>query len=176
MPIDLRSFIRDVSDFPKPGITFKDISPLLRSPEAFAMSIEIMRAKWDGRIDAIAALDARGFLFGAVLASSMRLPLSMLRKKGKLPGETVGVSYDLEYGSAELEVQVDAFTPGARVLIVDDLLATGGTACAACSLVERSGANVAGCVFVIELPVLGGREVLGAYTVQSLITYEEDVV
>lgn len=174
MQIDLKGFIRDVPDFPKPGIMFKDISPLLRSPEAFVASIEMVRAEWEGKIDAIAALDARGFLFGAPLAIAMQIPFSMLRKKGKLPGETIGVSYDLEYGSAELEVEGGAFAPGARVLVVDDLLATGGTAAAACALVGRSGAQVAGCAFVIELMELGGRGLLKQYAVQSLVAYEKD--
>jgi adenine phosphoribosyltransferase len=175
MKTDLKSFINDIVDFPKAGIVFKDISPLLRAPAALAQTIELFRREWEGKIDAIAALDARGFIFGSILAYAMGLPLVMLRKKGKLPGKTHGVVYDLEYGSAELEVQLDALGCNARVLVVDDLLATGGTAVAACELIEKAGAKVAGCAFVIELDGLGGREALAGKNLQSLVVYGKEV-
>lgn len=167
----LKSFVRIVPDFPKTGISFKDISPLLADASAFNRVIKTIAKHWDGKIDAIAALDARGFVFGSALALHMNLPVGMVRKQGKLPGETYQVSYGLEYGQDVLEIQVDAFQPGARVLVIDDLLATGGTAAAACSLVEQTGATVAGCAFVIELLGLGGCDALVGYDIDSLITY-----
>lgn len=173
MKIDLRSFITDVPDFPKAGIVFKDISPLLGNPLAFTEAIVQMKQEWSGHVDSIAVLDARGFLFGAPLAIMMGLPLTMLRKKGKLPGSTIELTYNLEYGSGCLEVQKDAFKKGARVLVIDDLLATGGTAYAACELVEISGAVVAGCAFVAELAALGGRKLLARRKVRSLVVYKE---
>lgn len=173
MLVNLRNFIRDVHDFPKKGIVFKDISPLLGSPIVFANAIEQIHHKWDGKVDSIAALDARGFIFGAALAYSLRVPLVMLRKKGKLPGNTREKSYSLEYGTATLEVQENAFELGDRVLLVDDLLATGGTARAGCDLIEMSGAQVAGCAFIIELSALGGRDILAGREVQTLVNYEE---
>jgi adenine phosphoribosyltransferase len=172
--MDIKKFIRDVADFPKKGIMFRDITPLLKNPAALKEVLQETKSAWEGSVDAIAALDARGFIFGGALAVEMNLPLVLLRKKGKLPGETVSVSYDLEYGTATLEAQTDSFTPGARVLVVDDLLATGGTAAAACSLIEKLGARVTGCSFVIELDGLGGRELLSAYTVRSLVRYGEE--
>ncbi len=173
MNTDLKAFINDVPDFPQQGIVFKDVSPLLGNPEAFHDVIECFRLEWSGDIDAIAALDARGFLFGGALALVLGLPLVMLRKKGKLPGDTIGIEYGLEYGTASLEVQQGTFAPGSRVLVIDDLLATGGTAAAAIALVERSGACVAGCAFVVELVALCGRRMLGDYRIQSLVTYGE---
>ncbi len=163
--------IRTVMDFPKTGIAFKDIAPLLANPDAFKEAVAAMEDAWDGKIDAIAALDARGFLFGGALAFQMGIPLVMIRKKGKLPGVCLETQYALEYGEAVIEVQEDAFAKNARVLVIDDLLATGGTAAAACALIEQAGARVAGCAFVIELTGLGGRNALAAYTVQALITY-----
>lgn len=167
----LHRFIATIPDFPKPGIDFKDVSPLLQHPPAFKYAIARMQKRWNGEIDTIAALDARGFLFGAALAASMEVPLVMIRKVGKLPGPVFQASYGLEYGSGTIEVQQDAIAPGARVLVVDDLLATGGTAAAASHLIEKAGGVVAGYAFVVELLGLGGRSALRNGPLQSLITY-----
>jgi adenine phosphoribosyltransferase len=161
-----------VPDFPKPGILFKDIMPLLARPEAFASAVDQLCAHYAGRgVDAIAAAEARGFLFAAPMALQMNKPLIPLRKPGKLPGATRSYRYDLEYGSAELHVHADAIGQGARVLLVDDVLATGGTMAAACKLVEEVGGVVAGCAFLMELGFLNGRAVLAGRDVFSLITY-----
>lgn len=169
--MDLKLFITDVSGFPKPGIVFRDITPLLARPDMFASVVMNIADEWRGKVDAVAALDARGFIFGAPLALALGIPFVPVRKKGKLPGETVSISYLLEYGEAELEIKKEAFAQGARVLVVDDLLATGGTAVAACALVESAGASIAGCAFVIELVGLGGREKLAGRDVRSLVSY-----
>src|SRR5947207_1520632 len=138
--MDLKAYIRDVPDFPKPGVLFKDITPLLADPAAFAYAVSKLSAHYSTRtIDAIAAAEARGFLFAAPMALELRKPLVPLRKPGKLPYSTHSFKYDLEYGSAELHVHIDAVTPGASVLLVDDVLATGGTMAAACNLIERAG-------------------------------------
>ena len=173
MSIDLRNYVRDFTDFPKEGIVFKDISPMLADPEAYRYAIACMQERWTGKIDMIVALDARGFIFGGTLGYEMHLPVVMARKKGKLPGEAHEYAYSLEYGEATLSMQIDACPAGARVLIVDDLLATGGTAHAACELIARAGGIVAGCAFVIELAGLGGREKLRDCDIASLITYGE---
>lgn len=167
----LKAFIRVVPDFPKPGISFKDVSPLLARPAALKSVIAAFAENWSEKVDAIAALDARGFIFGSALALALDVPFVMIRKKGKLPGPTHEVSYGLEYGSDIIEVARDAFRPQARVLVVDDLLATGGTASAACSLVEQAGAIVAGLAFVVELSDLGGRKKLEGHLIDSLIVY-----
>ncbi len=168
----LTDHIRDVPDFPKPGIMFKDITPLLANPAAFADSITQLADHYAGvRIDAIAAAEARGFLFAAPLALKMNRPLVPLRKPGKLPHKIVSAKYDLEYGSAELQMHEDAVIRGHRVLLLDDVLATGGTMRAGCSLIESVGGVVVGCAFVIELSFLNGRERLAGYDVFSLVTY-----
>jgi len=170
--MDLKSFIRDVPDFPKPGILFKDITPLLADPAAFASSIRQLAERYvDQPIDAIAAAEARGFLFAAPLALELRKPLVPLRKPGKLPYITKSYKYDLEYGSAELHMHEDGVASGSRVLVVDDVLATGGTMAAACKLIESVGGTVMGCAFVIELGFLQGRERLKGYDSFSLLTY-----
>ncbi len=171
MSIDLKEYVRDFVDFPKKGIIFKDISPLLASPDACHHAIACMRERWAGSVDVIVALDARGFIFGSMLGYEMHLPVVMARKKGKLPGEVCEYAYSLEYGESVLSMQSDACPAGTRVLIVDDLLATGGTAHAACELIKRSGAHVAGCAFVIELKDLGGRENLRGHDIDSLMIY-----
>ena len=164
--------IRDIPDFPKPGIMFKDITPLLSNPAAFGSAVKQLAAQYRGRpIDAIAAAEARGFLFAAPLALEMQLPLVPLRKPGKLPHKTVSAKYDLEYGSAELQMHEDGISPGQRVLLLDDVLATGGTMRAGCTLIEQVGGVVAGCAFLLELGFLGGRERLAGYDVFSLVTY-----
>ncbi len=170
--MDLKIYIRDIPDFPKPGILFKDITPLLSSPEAFRHAVKVMCERYQGQqIDAVAAAEARGFLFAAPMALEMQVPLVPLRKPGKLPYQTHSFSYDLEYGSAELHVHIDAIPQDSRVLIVDDLLATGGTMKAGCQLIEKAGGNVAACVVLVELEFLKGREVLTPYEVFSLLRY-----
>jgi adenine phosphoribosyltransferase len=170
--MDLAKYIRDIPDFPKPGILFKDITPLLASPAAFHEAIEVMCANYRSQPpDAVSAAEARGFLFAAPLALQLGVPLIPLRKPGKLPYRTHALQYDLEYGSAELQVHVDSFKPNARVLMVDDLLATGGTLKAGCQLVEKAGAKVLGCAVLVELTFLNGREKLHPYDVFSVIRY-----
>jgi adenine phosphoribosyltransferase len=170
--MDLKTYIRDVPDFPKPGILFKDIMPLVAEPRAFAFAIDSLCAHYAAAgVGAIAAAEARGFLFAAPMALQMKKPLIPLRKPGKLPGETRSYKYDLEYGSAELHVPAHAIAPGTRVLLVDDVLATGGTMAAACNLVEQAGGTVVGCAFLIELTFLNGRTPLAGRDVFSLIAY-----
>jgi adenine phosphoribosyltransferase len=170
--MDLRACIRDVPDFPKPGVLFKDITPLLMNPSAFAYSCAKLAAHYaKGSVDVIAAAEARGFLFAAPMALELRKPLVPLRKPGKLPYKTHSLRYDLEYGSAELHVHTDAIPAGSRVLLVDDVLATGGTMAAACQLVEKAGGTVAGCAFLIELSFLKGRALLAGRECFSLVTY-----
>ena len=170
--MDLRQYIRDIPDFPKPGILFKDITPLLADPGAFAASIAALADRYRGvGIDAIAAAEARGFLFSAPLALELKKPLIPLRKPGKLPYRTYSLKYDLEYGQAELHMHTDGVAPGARVLLVDDLLATGGTMKAGGQLIEQAGGVVVGCAFLVELGFLGGRAKLAGYDVFSLISY-----
>ena len=170
--MDLASYIRNIPDFPKPGIQFKDITPLLAVPEAFQETIRLLMDHYESQaIDAISAAEVRGFLFAAPLAYLMKKPLVPLRKPGKLPYRTHKLQYDLEYGQAELHVHIDGFTPGARVLLIDDLLATGGTLEAACRLIEQAGAQVAGCAVLVELAFLKGREKLIPHEVFSLIRY-----
>jgi adenine phosphoribosyltransferase len=170
--MDLARYIRDVPDFPKPGILFKDITPLLAEPAAFRHAIELMCAHYrDRRVDAVAAAEARGFLFAAPLALLLERPLVPLRKPGKLPYRTHALQYDLEYGSAELQMHIDGVAEGAHVLMVDDVLATGGTMAAGCRLVEKAGGKVAGCAFLVELTFLKGAEKLRPHEVFSLIKY-----
>lgn len=162
--------VRDVKDFPKPGIVFKDISPVLGDPALFREVIDLTAERYaESRLDAIVAIDARGFLFGGALAYQMGLGLQMVRKKGKLPWRTEGVAYDLEYGSNEVEIHQDAAPNGARVLLLDDVLATGGTAQAAAELVEKVGGKVVAMEFVIELRFLNGRDKLAGYPIHALI-------
>ncbi len=166
------ALIHAIPDFPKPGILFRDIAPMLADPEAFREVIDAMAVQareWG--VEAIAGIESRGFLFGAPVALSLGVPFVPIRKAGKLPGETVQEEYALEYGTAILEVQKDAALSGRRVLIVDDLLATGGTTRAAASLVTTLGGTVAGFSVLIELEALGGRSALGELPIQSLLTY-----
>lgn len=168
----IQACIRDVPDFPKPGILFKDITPLLAEPRAFRAAVDLMGRGVAGlRADAIVAIESRGFLLGAALAMTLELPLQIVRKPGKLPWKTAEVSYALEYGTDRLQVHADAIRPGLRYAIVDDVLATGGTAVAATQLVSGLGGQVAGCSFLIELGFLGGRERLGGQPVESVIRY-----
>jgi adenine phosphoribosyltransferase len=170
--MDLASYIRNIPDFPKTGIQFKDITPLLSNPPAFQEAINLMASHYRGRrVDAVAAAEARGFLFAAPLALQMKRPLVPLRKPGKLPYRTHALQYDLEYGSAELHVHIDGFENGAHVLLVDDVLATGGTMQAACQLIEKADARVAGCVILLELTFLKGREKLAPHEVFSVLRF-----
>ena len=162
--------LRDIPDFPEPGVTFKDITPLLADAALFAHVVAEHARPWDGRVDAVAGLEARGFIFGAAVAVHLGVGFVPVRKAGKLPGRTVGLDYDLEYGSARIEVHDDAIAPGARVLVVDDVLATGGTAAAACRLLESCGAEVPGVEVLVEIAALGGRTALTGRDVRSLVT------
>lgn len=167
---DLRRYIRDVPGFPRQGIVFKDITPLLADPRALTAAIEALAATCE-RPDAVVAIESRGFVFGTGLALHWKVPLIPARKFGKLPGPTVREVYSLEYGEDTLEVHRDGLTGGQRVAIVDDLLATGGTAAATARLVEQLGAKVTAMLFVIELGGLGGRERLAPHPVHALIDY-----
>ncbi|KQY55120.1 adenine phosphoribosyltransferase [Lysobacter sp. Root494] len=152
------TLIRDVPDFPKPGVVFKDIGPLLADPAGFAACIDALVAQWHGTaVDAVCGIESRGFIFGAAMAQAMKTGFVPLRKVGKLPPPTLGIDYDLEYGSARLEIGAEGFAPGTRVLLVDDVLATGGTFDAARRLLEQAGATVVGAGVVIEIDALRGR-------------------
>ncbi len=168
--IDFARFVRDVPDFPKPGILFRDITPLLASPEAFQAAVAAMAEPFRGSdIHRVVGIEARGFMFGAAIARELRLGFVPVRKPGKLPGRTEKVSYGLEYGSDGLEVHADAFAAGETALVVDDVLATGGTAAAAVELVERLGARVAGLSFFIELGSLDGRSRLSGRPAHAVL-------
>ena len=169
---DLKLAVRDVADFPKEGILFKDITPILHDPKLFkyAMSLFEERIKGEG-ITKVAAVDARGFFFGGVLCERLGLGLVPIRKQGKLPYDTFEESYDLEYGSATLAIHQDAFEPGERVVLIDDLLATGGTAAASARLIEKAGGEVAQVQFLIELAFLNGREMLKDYDIYVPIVF-----
>jgi adenine phosphoribosyltransferase len=168
----IRALIRDVPDFPEPGIVFKDITPVLADPIAFSTIIDLLVVHFGrGNVDKVVAIEARGFILGAPVAYHFGAGVIPVRKKGKLPHDTIDQEYALEYGTAALEIHRDAVRPGERVLIVDDVLATGGTAAAAASLVERIGGKVCGIATLIELAFLHGRDKLGGYDVFSLITY-----
>ena len=168
----IKAAIRDVVDFPKPGIVFKDITPLLADPRAFNLCLDLFAERFDGEaFDAIAGIESRGFIFGAALASRMRRAFVPVRKPGKLPAETVRVSYELEYGSDSIEIHKDAIKPGERVLVVDDLLATGGTAAATAELISLVGGEVIAVAFVVELSFLAGRARLKDVPVFSLVSY-----
>lgn len=173
--VELRDIIRDVKDFPKPGIVFKDITPLLANPLLFARAVdELAEFTRRSEADVVLAAEARGYLFGAAIAYKLGLPLVIVRKPGKLPHKTISHTYELEYGTDTLEIHVDAIKKGRRVMLVDDLLATGGTTEACAKLVEKLGGVVAGCAFVIELSFLNGRDKLKDYKVFSIIDYESE--
>lgn len=171
--IGLEKYIRDIPDWPKKGILFRDITPLLADAKAFSTAIDALAGDFAGTgVKYVAAVEARGFIFGSAVAEKLAAGFVPIRKKGKLPYKTEWVSYDLEYGTDTLEVHKDAFIKGARVLLVDDLLATGGTSAAACKLIEKLGGQVAGIAFLIELAALKGRDKLSGYNVKSVISYE----
>ncbi len=168
----LASMIRDVPDFPKPGILFKDITPLLADPKAFTTCLDLFAERWAGEhVDAIVGIESRGFIFGAALAARMSASFVPARKPGKLPAATTRVEYALEYGTDALEMHVDALREGDRVVLIDDLMATGGTAAAVVELCRGLGAEVIGAGFVIELTFLNGRGRMGDVPVLSLVTY-----
>ena len=170
--IELKRYIRSIPDWPKKGILFRDITPLLAEPKAFAAAVDALYAGFTGAdIEYVAAVEARGFIFGAAVAKKLGAGFVPIRKKGKLPFKTESVTYDLEYGTDTLEVHSDAVEKGAKVLMVDDLLATGGTMAAACKLIEKIGGEIAGITFLIELGELAGRRKLSGYKISTVISY-----
>jgi adenine phosphoribosyltransferase len=171
-PKDIESSIRNVPDFPKPGIQFKDITPVLADAKLFAGAIDLLTHNFKpGSVDAVVGIDARGFIFAAAAALKLQAGFVPVRKKGKLPYQTHEQDYALEYGSAAVAMHVDALKPGARVLLIDDLLATGGTAAAAATLVKKLGAKIIEVSFLIELKFLNGREKLKGYPIRSIVVY-----
>jgi len=168
---DLKRFIRDVPDFPKPGIVFKDITPLLADAGAFRALIDALIEPYRGRVDIVLGIESRGFIIGAAAALALGTGIALVRKPGKLPYHTHRANYELEYGSDTLEIHHDAVGAGHRVLLIDDLLATGGTASATIELVQRCGGTVAACAFVIELVFLDGRKRLAPHEIHSLVQY-----
>nr|WP_299384607.1 adenine phosphoribosyltransferase [Allomuricauda sp.] len=170
--MDFQALIRDVQDFPKPGVTFKDITPLLNHPEALVKACEsLLQTVGDQHIDKVVGVDSRGFIFAPMLAAKLQAGFVPVRKKGKLPYTTISESYQLEYGEDILEMHTDAIGKGDKVLVHDDVLATGGTASAVCKLVEQLGGEVVQCNFLIHLSFLSGGEKLNGYPIESLLTY-----
>jgi len=173
---ELRALVRTIPDFPKPGIQFRDITTLLLDRGGLAAAVDALAATVEGPIDLVAAIEARGFAIGGALAVTLGAGMLLIRKDGKLPGKTIAEDYALEYGTDRLAMHVDACAPGARVLIVDDLIATGGTALAAARLVRRAGGEIAGARFIVDLPDLGGSKALAeaGIDVRSLMEFEGD--
>ncbi len=168
----LKATIRDIPDFPKPGILFKDITPVLANAKLLRATIDHFAEAYTGRhIDAVVGMESRGFIFGAPLAMELGAAFVPARKPGKLPYKSIGFEYELEYGTNRLEMHVDAIKDGDKVLIIDDLLATGGTARATCKLIQQLGGDVVACCFVVELGFLGGRQVLDPMPVDSVVVY-----
>ncbi len=171
---ELKEVIREVPDFPKEGILFYDITTLLKDGRAFAKAVDALSGRYEGApIDAVVAIEARGYIFGPALAYRLGVGFVPVRKPGKLPARTIQETYELEYGTDTIEMHEDAVEKGQKILVVDDLLATGGTAAAACRLVEKAGGEVVECCFLIELSFLNGRHKLGSREVFSLLTYDE---
>lgn len=169
----LEDYVISIPDFPKPGIIFRDVTSVVQDADGLQMAIDALMEKLDGlEFDVIAGSESRGFVFGMPLAYNLHKPFVMIRKKGKLPRETVSVSYELEYGTAELEIHKDAILPGQKVVLIDDLIATGGTSKAMIQLVESLGGNVVTNLFLMELAGLNGRRRLEGYNVDSVIVYE----
>ena len=169
---ELEQYIRNIPDFPKPGIQFKDITPLIKEPQILKIAVKKLIAPFiDQKINAVAGMEARGFIFGSLAAWELGVSFIPLRKPNKLPYKVESLSYDLEYGKSTLEIHIDALNKNDRVLLVDDLIATGGTAVASCKLIEKLGAEIIGCAFVIELDFLNGRKKLSKYDIHSLIHY-----
>jgi adenine phosphoribosyltransferase len=173
---DLKALVRTIPDFPKPGVQFRDVTTLLLDRVGLARTIDALAATVDGPVDLVAAIEARGFAIGGALAMKLGAGLLLIRKDGKLPGATIAEDYALEYGTDRLAMHVDACTPGAHVLIVDDLLATGGTALAAARLIKRAGGEIVGARFIIDLPELGGSTALGEAGIEAvgLMAFEGD--
>jgi adenine phosphoribosyltransferase len=170
--VDLEKYIRSIPDWPKKGILFRDITPLLAEPKAFTAAVDALCAGYkDADIEYVAAVEARGFIFGAAVAERLNAGFVPIRKKGKLPSKTESITYDLEYGTDTLEVHSDALDKDSKVLMVDDLLATGGTMAAACRLIEKIGGQIIGITFLIELTDLPGREKLTGYNITTVLTY-----
>ena len=168
----LHNKIRTIENFPEPGILYRDITPMVRDPAALRLAVHQLIHPFIGEtLTAIVGMEARGFIFGSLAAWDLGIGFVPLRKPGKLPYDVHSISYDLEYGSASLEVHVDALTADDRVLVIDDVLATGGTAAASCHLIEKLGAEIAACAFVVELDALAGREKLSGYRIHSLLHY-----
>ncbi|MFC4555182.1 adenine phosphoribosyltransferase [Georgenia faecalis] len=167
----LRSHVREVPDFPEPGVLFRDITPLLADGPAFAALVDGLAERYRGTIDAVAGLESRGFILAAPLAHALGVGMITVRKAGRLPGPVLGVDYSLEYGTARLELRSETVAEGSRVLIIDDVLATGGTAAAAIDLIERSGGTVAGLAMLIELVALEGRSKITGYPLESILRY-----
>ena len=170
--MNLESYIRDVPNFPRPGIVFKDLTPLFANGPALRAAVSRLADPWKGRVDVVLGIEARGFILGAAVAYHLGTGLALVRKPGKLPSTTLAETYDLEYGSDRLEIHEDGFPRGSRVLVVDDLLATGGTASAAISLARRLGGTVVAAAFLVELAFLSGRGKLAETEIFSLITYK----
>ena len=173
---ELKALVRTIPDYPKPGVQFRDITTLLLDPAGMRWTVDALVASVEGEVDVIAAIDARGFAVGGALACALGAGLMLIRKDGKLPGATIAEDYALEYGTDRLAIHVDACAPGARVVLVDDLIATGGTARAAARLIERAGGTLVGARFVIDLPDLGGAQALreAGIAVKSLMAFEGD--
>ena len=168
----IEDYIRTIPDFPKEGIMFRDISTVLSDPDGFALAIDQLQERLQGvDFDIITGMEARGFIFAAPLAYNLHKPLVLIRKKGKLPGETIEKTFDLEYGTATIEVQADSIRPGQKVVVVDDLIATGGTVEASAHLIEHMGGEVVKMLFVAELAGLEGRKRLAKYDIDALVTY-----
>jgi adenine phosphoribosyltransferase len=169
----LARYVRDIPDFPKPGIVFKDITPLLADADAFRETVRQLADGYAGRVDVVLGIESRGFIVGAAVAHALGTGLTLVRKPGKLPSQTYRAHYELEYGTDTLEIHHDALGHGSRVLLLDDLLATGGTAAAAVELVRQCQGTIVACAFVIELAFLNGRQRLDGYEVRSLIRYDQ---
>lgn len=170
---ELEQYIRTIPDFPEPGVMFRDITTVLENPDGFKLAIDSLIKLLDGvDFDVVAGAESRGFVFGAPIAYALGKPFVLIRKKGKLPFETVSTSYDLEYGSASIEMHVDSIKEGQKVVLIDDLIATGGTIEAAAKLIEMVGGEVVKILFLIELSGLNGREKLSKYDVSSVLSYE----
>jgi adenine phosphoribosyltransferase len=173
--MDLKTYIRNVKDFPKPGIMFRDITTLLKDPEAFDFTLnQLYGFAKDLKISKVVGIESRGFIFGPLLAHKLKCGFIPVRKPGKLPAEKVSISYSLEYGEDKLEIHKDAIQPGDKVLVHDDLLATGGTMNAVCQLIENLGGEIVQVSFIIELSFLNGRDKLKSYDVRSIVNYEDE--
>ena len=172
---DLKKYIRNIHDFPSKGIVFRDITTLLKNPVSLSHSVEVLAEAVDQtQVDIVVGIEARGFIFGGILAQKLNAGFVPIRKSGKLPSETIEKNYDLEYGTDTLAIHKDAIEKGSKVLMFDDLLATGGTMAASCSMVQQLGGDIVSCLFLIELAFLNGRDKLSGYPVSSIVVYDEE--